>query len=109
MFGTRMTIEGRSFFWLFVLCFGLAIVPVESSGHFGLRTGIGKLMFALSMAIPFLLQVFSGFALDQWWVARYGRNEQPHKYWAWLAVWGFGALVFALYALVYPHGGAVAA
>lgn len=102
-------IKGRSFLWLFALCGGLAFLPVASSGLFALDKSVGRLMFASSMAIPFILQVFSGYALDQWWIARYSRIEHPRQYWSWLAVWGIGALIFVTYALLNPHGGLVAA
>jgi hypothetical protein len=102
-------IKGRSFLWLFALCGSLALLPVASGGFFALDKSAGRLMFASSMVTPFILQAFSGYALDQWWTARYSRIENSRQYWSWLVVWGIGALAFVMYAFLNPHGGLVAA
>ncbi|CAG2083421.1 hypothetical protein XCY_000381 [Xanthomonas arboricola pv. juglandis] len=78
--------QGKSFGWGFILFIRL----FSASAFWGESVGLSKLtaaiLFGVSGFIPFLIQAFTGCALDGAWVARFSRREHPTKYWLLLAL-----------------------
>ena len=96
-----MDIRGKSFARYFALALvlffsGLICAAVGRSDPFMRRLAAGLIIVA--GCVPLLLQLWTGFALDRSWVARYSRSTEPARYWGSIllgvvvvAFWAYGA------------------
>ena len=86
-------IRGISFLWL-CLAVGVVSVLLISMGPVTYDASWAAIGLAL-FAPLFVVQVASGVALDNWWVASIERKERPYSYWWRVVAWGLGAAGFA--------------
>lgn len=90
-------IEGRSFLWLFLIG-GLSWFAAQVK--FGPESAPAWSSLSAVMTFAFFVQLFSGFAFDPYWIARYERRAAPGKYWFWVAIYGLTAILLARAALL---------
>ena len=92
-------VRDKSFLWLFLLV-GIgstSLLVLAPATYHAISSIIGFMAFTFL----FIIQVMSGIALDNWWIARIDRETQPFSYWWRVAAWGLGATGFA-YLTLFP-------
>jgi hypothetical protein len=98
-------IRGQSFARYFVLALALffcGLLCAAAGRSAPALKWLAAGLLIVAGCVPLLVQLWTGFAFDRTWVARYGRSTEPIRYWAAIllgvlvvAFWAYGAIRMA--------------
>jgi hypothetical protein len=104
---THTDIRGKSFarfFGLFLVLFlsGCLCAAAAAERSLPALRWLAASLMIVAACVPLAVQLWTGFAFDRSWVARYGRSTEPFRYWAAIllgvlvvAFWAYGAILLA--------------
>jgi hypothetical protein len=104
---THTDIRGTSFarfFGLVLVLFisGMLCAATATERSLPALKWLAASLVIVAGCVPLAVQLWTGFAFDRTWVARYGRSTEPFRYWAAIALgvlvvafWAYGAIMFA--------------